>query len=343
MEEEVNNSSLEYQVPGLDNLGNTCYMNCSLQALYATKEFREYLLRGKYSEKVSEQSLHLATAHLFQQMANSNNKKSIEPKEFWNTFTAYKKQFEGRQQHDAQECLRFIIDGIHEEVNVAKKRGQNRKSDGNESWKTPKSSEKVWKQFNQYSDDSFLVRLFVGQFKYIIECSECQHKSYSWEHFWDISLPLPEKEDEIDVQECANLYIAKEVLENDSMPFCTKCQQKRKSVKKTIIKRTPFILIIQLKRFGNDGQKIDKKVKINENLEFKDLMYELYACISHQGISPLGGHYVCHCRHTLQNNQWFYFDDEDVRKEDNIDFNDMTNAYILFYRKKGTTHNGGSP
>jgi len=40
-------SEMTFNLTALKNLGNTCYMNTTIQALFATKEFREYILENK--------------------------------------------------------------------------------------------------------------------------------------------------------------------------------------------------------------------------------------------------------------------------------------------------------
>ena len=331
-EQHSNNGSEEtvdkrVVIKGLDNLGNTCYLNCCLQALYSTIEFREYLISDKWQSNASTESkpLHSSLTKLFKEMNANQNDKSIEPKHFWKTFTQFKPQFLGSEQHDAQECLRYIIDGIHEEVNAAKERRKKRNkrvAEVVDSW------ESAWKQFLKYTDESFLVHIFVGQMKSSIECLECHNRSDSWEHFWDISLSLPEKDDECDLLQCLKLFVENELLDTDSMPECSKCKTKRKSMKSMTFERLPLILIVHLKRFGNDGQKIHKEVKIDDNLKINAYDYTLFACISHRGYSCSGGHYVSHCRHY---DKWYFFDDEDVTEVENLNVRQLTDAYILFY------------
>jgi ubiquitin C-terminal hydrolase len=105
---------LTVPLKGLDNLGNTCFINGSLQALYAIKEFREYIMGS-----ICRKPIHQSMSKLFQSMTSSNDK-SIDPIDFINTFAKYKPEFGDRRQHDSQEFIRFLIDGIHEEFEAFK-------------------------------------------------------------------------------------------------------------------------------------------------------------------------------------------------------------------------------
>lgn len=304
---------------GLDNLGNTCYMNSSLQALYATKPFRDYILKKANCSK----ELHTATKKLFKQMNDIDSKTSVEPKNFWQVFTKTKSEFQDRLQHDSQEFLSFMINCIHEEVNAAKERRKDRPKD------EPKDSETAWNRFVKYEDDSPLVDVFVGQLRSTIGCTECRYESLSWEGFWDISVPLPDKS-ECTVEDCIRILLANEVLDSDSMLFCPKCKQKRKFSKKIDLERLPKVLIVHLKRFANDGQKKHTKVTVNEQILLGRARYSVYSCISHFGYSCSSGHYVCHCKHK---NKWYGFDDEDVSPLEDNNLNAFTDPYIVFYQR----------
>ena len=54
------------------------------------------------------------------------------------------------------------------------------------------------------------------------------------------------------------------------------------AIKSLSIIRCPLVLIIQLKKFANDGLKISKNVKINEMIAINSFKYYLYACICHK-------------------------------------------------------------
>jgi ubiquitin carboxyl-terminal hydrolase 8 len=104
-------------VAGLTNLGNTCYMNAVLQALYATRQLREYITNGNETGG----TLFSGLSRLFTEMSNTRSA-YVNPSTFRQLFIQYQPKFRGYDQHDAQEFLRYLINGLHDEVNKAKRR-----------------------------------------------------------------------------------------------------------------------------------------------------------------------------------------------------------------------------
>ena len=107
----------------------------------------------------------------------------------------------------------------------------------------------------------------------------------------------------------------------------------------------PKILILQLGRFGYNGDKIHSRVDFkitNFSLEsiFPDLTskYKLYAVISHHG-SLQEGHYTATCRNS-HDRKWRQFDDEYVTEigGDDIDPSRIVtkDSYLLFYQRMDT-------
>ena len=320
----------EYFLTALENLGNTCYMNCAIQVLFASDEFLIYLLDTK-----CDKTLHSSLSKLFKDMMECGEKEDsdcVRPQTFRDAFIQIKPEFNNHNQHDSQEFLRLLIDGIHEEVNEAK--GRKRPKD----LAQPKTVRESWNQYKQYMDDSFLVKIFVGHMSSTIKCVECGHKHQNWDTFWDISLSFPENSDEYEIKELLDSYLADEVLDKDSMVTCDYCRTKRKSIKSLKIERLPLILTINLKRFGNDGHKLSNSIYIEEKLILNDNPYELYACICHRGTTAGGGHYNIFCRYYSE--YWYFFDDSSLgRVGDHIyDIREgLRDAYILFYHMKDVT------
>ena len=106
------------------NLGNTCYVNSSLQALLHTEPLIKYfhsqiyLKDINYSNKFGHNG---KLALVFGKLINElycTNKKHISPRLFINELSSVHTQFAGNQQQDAQEFLTFLLDGLSEDLNL---------------------------------------------------------------------------------------------------------------------------------------------------------------------------------------------------------------------------------
>lgn len=93
---------------GLNNLGNTCYMNSVLQALFMTKLFRnDVLLSRKDAIPLIFKLQSLFTLLQFSQRS------SLSPTEILNV--ARPPGFQPGHQHDSSEFLGYLLDVLHEQ------------------------------------------------------------------------------------------------------------------------------------------------------------------------------------------------------------------------------------
>lgn len=308
---------------GLINLGNTCYMNAALQALYSIDLFRTLLICNRRRIE-SSRSLTSELSELFNVMKESSNHRSastsaaISPANFKHAFSRHQSKFSGLGQQDAQEFLRYLINGVHEESNQANKRPRRRSpisGEGGQQQCAPTNSAEAWSRYRAIVDDSPFVDILVGQLCSTITCSQCQNESHCWDPFWDLSLPLASAHTHNRYGECNLLdlldeFTAKETLDSDERPICERCKKATKSTKQISLARLPQVLILHLKKFTNDGYKLScPNVRIETKLRFDDrqVVYHLKACISHHGHSSSSGHYTSHCEYS---NRWFNFDDD---------------------------------
>ena len=92
----------------------------------------------------------------------------VAPKAFKEVLGTISEQFAGYDQQDSQEYVNFLIDGLHEEINLRKSKpyienppstDRNLVELGLESWGN-----------NLRRDWSFIFFLFYGQMKSTLEC-----------------------------------------------------------------------------------------------------------------------------------------------------------------------------
>ncbi|KAM5132291.1 ubiquitin carboxyl-terminal hydrolase 2 isoform 1-T2 [Mantella aurantiaca] len=338
---------LVHGLVGLRNLGNTCFMNSILQCLSNSKDLRDYCLQNTYKRDLNSKTCNTAImeefARLLQAMWTSSVNEVVSPMEFKSQIQRYAPRFMGYNQQDAQEFLRFLLDGLHNEVNrVTVKPKPN--SQDLDHLPDKEKGRQMWKRYLE-REDSRIVELFVGQLKSSLTCSECGYCSTVYDPFWDLSLPIAKKSvSEVSLMECMRLFTKEDVLDGDEKPTCCRCKVRRKCVKKFTIQKFPKILVLHLKRFS-EGRIRSSKLSTFVNFPLRDLdlrefsaehntqaTYNLYAVSNHSG-TTMGGHYTAYCKNT-NNGEWHTFNDSRVTPMSSSQVR-SSDAYVLFYELSG--------
>ena len=146
------------------------------------------------------------------------------------------------------------------------------------------------------------------------------------------------------LDDCLNAFTEPELLIDDNMTECEHCKQKQESTKRLQVHRFPRILVLHLKRFGNDRKKIRTSVDFpiagfdastlalnNEHRPTNTPMYDLFATCEHSGRLNYG-HYTATCLEPTSGN-WYEFNDDYVRQCGPEEI-DQSAAYVLFYKQR---------
>ncbi|PSS09582.1 Ubiquitin carboxyl-terminal hydrolase [Actinidia chinensis var. chinensis] len=177
---------------GLLNLGNTCFMNSAIQCLVHTPEFARYF-REDYHEinwqnplgMVGE--LALAFGDLLRKLW-APGRTPVAPRPFKAKLARFAPQFSGYNQHDSQELLAFLLDGLHEDLNRVKHKPyiKSRDADGRPDEEV---ADEYWAN-HIARNDSIIVDVFQGQYKSTLVCPVCNKISVTFDPFMYLSLPL---------------------------------------------------------------------------------------------------------------------------------------------------------
>ncbi|KAK2831329.1 hypothetical protein Q7C36_016415 [Tachysurus vachellii] len=342
------NSKAAQGLVGLKNLGNTCFMNSILQCLSNTRSLRDYCLHNSHRRDLNNNSrtntaLMEEFAKLIQTLWTSSTSDAVSPSEFKTQIQRYAPRFVGYNQQDAQEFLRFLLDGLHNEVNRVTVRPRANTEDF-DHLPDDEKGKKMWSKYLE-REDSKIVDLFVGQLKSSLTCTECGYCSTVFDPFWDLSLPISKKGyGEVSLMDCMRLFTKEDVLDGDEKPTCYRCKARRKCTKKFTIQKFPKILVLHLKRFS-EARVRSSKLSTFVNFPMKDLdlrefasdrsssaVYNLYAVSNHSG-TTMGGHYTAYCCNP-DSGEWYTFNDSRVTPMSSSQVR-SSDAYVLFYERSG--------
>ena len=180
---------------GLINLGNSiidytlaCYMNVCLQCLANTPLVREYLLNDNWKDQVNlmnRMGRRGVLINIFSEVVKEMWKQTcVKPSNLKAVLGKFKEEFYGNQQQDAQELLNFLIDGLHEEVNLVLEKPYFDSSRVQEK-EILDAAEECW-SFNLRRNWSLFSFLFTGLLGSELTCKTCSKISWSFEPFMKI-------------------------------------------------------------------------------------------------------------------------------------------------------------
>ena len=149
-----------YSATGLNNIGNTCFMNSILQCIFATAPLTKYFLTD-YSSEPQLRARRLADSYYsLLKSARMSRGGSIAPSELKQQISRVARQFSGYGQQDAQEFLRFLLDGMHNELNRIEQKPKYKEI---ECEKLPIDQQSAqWSQYFAARDNSIITDLFEG-------------------------------------------------------------------------------------------------------------------------------------------------------------------------------------
>jgi ubiquitin carboxyl-terminal hydrolase 8 len=326
---------------GLQNIGNTCFMNTALQCLSAIDVLSAYFLSDRYLSDINKKpQAEFVRAYVrFLKNAWEENDCIVTPRLLKETLGKFYDPYSGFRQNDAAECFNKIIELLHDGLSYAvsiryePKKGQEL----TEASKMESASIECIKMHFQ-KNYSIPVKLFYGQFQNRVICIDCKTISMYYEPFSMINLPICEKTNTL--FDCIDKYTSFEIMDGVNKYSCAKCKKDTIAKKKITVWKLPNVLVFSLNRFAG-SRKIDKyvdfpinKVIFNnlvQNENAKNVIYDLVAVANHSG-GLSGGHYWAYTKGT--NGKWYDCNDEsnsEIKNEATIVSN---SAYFLVYKMR---------
>jgi len=337
---------------GLRNLGNTCFMNSTLQCLSNTPRLTQYFREDRYNKDINRNNplgqkgeLAIAYADLIKAMWGSQYK-TVAPVEFKKVIAQVQPRFSGYQQHDSSELLQFLLDGLHEDLNRVLDKPFTLSVD-DQGRPDEEVAKEAWSRHLK-RNKSIIVDLCQGQLKSVVRCPDCERKSVTFDPFMFVSVPIPSRKKNVKLNDCLKEFSKGEVLDPQNAWYCRDCKKHQCATKKIDLWALPATLIIHFKRFHfdqNSREKIETMIDfpinnlnmknwiVNEKTDEKDCIYNLFAVSNHMG-NLGGGHYTAYAKN-LTDNKWYHLNDESVSPLSNASNAKTQSAYVLFYQRQG--------
>lgn len=239
---------------GLKNLGNTCYMNACIQCLSHTFELSSVFRRIEDSD-LNKTSVVGSRGLLATEFANMVRRMWSSPPNSVQVPSSLKKQigklnetFAGFAQQDSQELLRFLLDGLHEDLNRVRQKPKWYELEDIDGESDEQKAERYW-QYNVERNSSPVGDLFAGQLMSELVCGQCKRRSTCFDPCWDVSVQLDARTSSCRLESCLDAFVAPEILKGDDSIYCARCKKLTPQRKTLAFSRLPRVLVVHLKRF----------------------------------------------------------------------------------------------
>ncbi|CAM9725029.1 unnamed protein product [Lampetra planeri] len=294
---------------GLRNLGNTCFLNATLQCLAYTPPLANYLLLQEHCSTCQQSDFCLMCVMEHHVVSTFNNSQRVlTPKVITKNITRIAKHLRIGRQEDAHEFLRYVVDGMQASCLYGHS------------------------ELDRYTEATTLIyQIFGGYLRSRVECMQCCNHSDTFDTCLDIALHINNSSDLVEAFE---EFFNKETLDEYT---CGMCCCKGEATKTMALHRLPNVLTVSIKRYNLYGVKINRNITYPEHLDMQrftstsqgePVIYSLYSVLVHKGADSNRGHYYCYNK--ISDGQWCCMNDSIVR---HVDTKAVMNeqAYMLFY------------
>ncbi|XVE97473.1 hypothetical protein REPUB_Repub03eG0022800 [Reevesia pubescens] len=301
---------------GLENLGNTCFLNSVLQCLTYTEPLVAYLQSGRHQNSCRIAGFcALCAIQKHVSRALQATGRILAPNDLVSNLRCISRNFRNSRQEDAHEYMVNLLESMHK---CCLPSG------------VPSESPSAYEK-------SLVHKIFGGRLRSQVKCMQCSYCSNTFDPFLDLSLEIVKADS---LHKALKNFTTAELLDGGERQYqCQRCKQKVRAIKQLTVYNAPHVLTIHLKRFrAHDfGQKIDRKVEFGPTLDMKpfvsgsnegDLKYTLYGVLVHCGWSTHSGHYYCFVR--TSSGMWYSLDDNRVFQVSERNVLEQK-AYMLFY------------
>uniref|UniRef100_A0A8C4HD81 Ubiquitin carboxyl-terminal hydrolase n=1 Tax=Dicentrarchus labrax TaxID=13489 RepID=A0A8C4HD81_DICLA len=281
---------------GLHNLGNTCFLNSTVQCLTYTPPLANYLLSKEHSRACHQSGfcmICIMQNHIIQAFANTGN--AIKPVSFIRDLKSKTTSFFLRLFAGAKACVKYCSNHLLHE----------------------------------------LIVTFVFNLVFSVKCSICKSVSDTYDPYLDIAVEIRQAANIVralelfvkpDVLSGENAYMCAKCKKK--VPATKRFTVHRTSNVLTLsLKRFANFSGGKITKDVGYPEFLNIRPYMSQS-SGDPVMYGLYAVLVHSGYSCHAGHYYCYVK--ASNGQWYQMNDSMVHSS-NIKVVLNQQAYVLFY------------
>ena len=364
--------SLKLPRAGLHNMGQTCYMNATIQCLLATIPLSLLFLDDTWKKLVQRNKIGsdgVMPSHFSNLIRRlwKQEEKVHRPSTFRNLCARFKPEWGSDRQQDGYEFCAWLIDLLHEDLNVRFMRTPLKEltpeqESVRQSLPVSTVSQTEWDRWS-HKNLSQISAIFAGQLVSRLRCDTCSNISRTYDTFFSLEVEIPQTGTS-SLTDCLASYCQEERLTGDEAWMCPVCKCQREATKRLTIGRLPRVLVINFKRFTASIKKIHTPIDFPlHGLNMAPYMadtrppatkgagqdepgdvavtppfnYDAYAVMRHIGPTLGSGHYMAMVKDTARNT-WVKYNDGEWNEFDpaKLAYRDRLQndqAYIVFYER----------
>ncbi len=318
-------------VIGLSNLGNTCFMNSSLQCLGHLPSFVSEIKTIDLN-LFKKNNLITVLVDLFKQMENKDkdNKSQDILKNIIHLMSEINNKYSLYQQQDANEFISLLLFHLNRGVIRLNLSFENKYINHESESQEYKN---MMKRF--FTGKSFIESLFYGKIKKVILCPRGHEIKNIFQIFTILELSFIEEKSPKDLKKMLKAYQGDQYYDDEII--CPLCQNKKykRCRQQTLIYDIPKYFIVH---FNKNEKKEYLKIKYDLELLYSDIVlneniyikYKLVGVVKFSGIKGFG-HYTAVCYNHFDENYYKFNDSQiEVVNQTNLI---CDNANILFYER----------
>ena len=350
---------------GLENIGNTCYMNAALQCLSNVDKLSNFLLDQKNINIIkSNEGKYLFTKpytivleNLFRRTPESEDNENFaySPGYLRDIFFT-DNLFQG-MAGDSIDLIMVFLQKMHEELNKFSESSQPflRNININNMYNMDNQQISSLANFIQNNSsgnnetNSIISNTFFVIEASITQCLNCLSCGYDFQFKNYIIFPLEEVRkysegkynyslSKVTLNDCFIYYSKDNYFSGNNAILCNKCGFRTNAKNNTFIYYVPETLIINLNR--GKGNVFNVGIDFEEDLDLEPFVkltdssrkYRLTGIVTHFGSSGVSGHYMAFC-YKEKSKKWYLFNDAKVSESDFQTAKTTGEVYVLFYKR----------